>query len=261
MSNNWNMRPSRVLKKLRAGKTAFSTKLNLTDSRGAELAAMSGFDCLWTCQEHVPNDFKVVENQIMAAKIYDCDTVCRVPKGSYSDFIRPFELDASGIMVPHVMSLKEAQEIVRMTRFHPIGRRPLDGGNTDGKFTRVPVDKYLEQSNTERFIILQIEDPEPLEELEEIAALPGYDILFFGPADFSHSIGDPGNFDNPLVVETKIRIAELAKKHGKFAGTVGTTDNFEELVDIGYSFINIGADVRALIEYYDKITGKLGIRE
>jgi len=253
MRSEWKMRESKVLRKLRAGKIALCTKTNLSDPRAVEIAAMSGFDCVWTCQEHIGNDYRVIQEQILAAKAHDCDLVCRVPKGSYSDCIRPLELDATGIMIPHVMSLQEAKDIVKTTRFHPVGRRPLDGGNADGKYCQVPLKEYLEQSNRERFVILQIEDPEPLDELEAIAALDGYDMLFFGPGDFTHSIGDPGNFSNPLVQETRKRIAETANKHGKIAGTVGSLANYKELVDMGYRFINIGADVCALTAAYTEI--------
>ena len=74
-------------------------------------------------------------------------------------------------MVPHLMSLEEAKQIVYYTKFHPIGRRPLDGGNMDGKFCLIPPEEYLKQANQERFVVVQIEDPEPLPELEEICAL------------------------------------------------------------------------------------------
>lgn len=251
------LRPSRVLSKLRAGKTALGTKLNLADSRAAEIAASSGFDCIWTCQEHVGNDYSVIQNQILAAKVWDCDTVCRVPKGSYSDYVKPLELDATGIMVPHLMSAEEARNIVKMTRFHPVGRRPLDGGNADGLYCKIPQAEYLEHSNKEKFIILQIEDPEPLAELDEIASVEGYDMLFFGPGDFSHSIGDPGNFANPQVLDARKRIAETAAEYGKFAGTVGSLANVTELIDMGYNFINIGADVIFLVEGYKKIISTL----
>ncbi len=246
MQTKWKMRASRVLRKLRGGEVALCTKMNLADPRVAEIIAMSGFDCLWTCQEHVGNDYRTIQELILAAKVYDCDVLCRVPKGGYSDYIRPLELDAAGIMVPHLMNLQEAKEIVKTTRFYPVGRRPLDGGNADGKYCRVPISEYIEQSNCERFVVLQIEDPEPLDELEEIAALDGYDMLFFGPGDFSHSIGDPGNFANPLLLETQKRVAAVANKHGKFAGTVGSLGNYRELVEMGYRFISIGADVCAL---------------
>ena len=253
MKSEWKMRESKVLRKLRSGEVALCTKMNLADPRAFEIAAMSGVDCLWTCQEHIGNDYRSIQEQVLATKAHDCDLLCRVPKGCYSNYIRPLELDATGIMVPHIMSLEEAKETVKITRFHPVGRRPLDGGNADGKYCQVPLLEYLEQSNRERFVILQIEDPEPLAELDAIAALGGYDVLLFGPGDFTHSIGDPGNFDNPLVHKARKKIAETAVKHGKIAGTVGGLGNYQELVDMGYRFISIGADVCALTAAYAEI--------
>ena len=243
------MRSSRVLRKLRSGGIATSFKLNLADARAAEIAAMSGFDCIWTCMEHTPNDWAVIEKQILAGKAYDVDTVVRVSRGGYSDYIRPLEADAAGIMVPHIMSIKQAEEVVRMTRFHPIGRRPLDGGNADGDYCLMPLVDYCEKANRERFVILQIEDPEPMEELEAIASLDGYDMLFFGPADFSQGLGALGEWNHPAISDARKRIAEACVSAGKYAGTVGNPANVQELVDMGYRFINIGADVLGLSQY------------
>lgn len=248
------MRESRVLNKLRAGHIVYASKINLADSRAVEIAAMvSGMDCLWTDMEHVANDWAVVEKQILTAKAYGVDLMVRVSRGSYSELVKPLELDAAGILVPHVMSLEDAKKIVYHTKFHPLGRRPIDGGNADGLYTNIAMADYMEQANRHRFNILQIEDPEPLEELEQMIALPGLDIIFFGPGDFSQGIGEPGNFNHPLIAQTRKRIADLAQKHGKFAGTVGSIGNLQELVDEGYRFISIGADVVGLSEYYNQL--------
>ena len=248
-----NMRRSKTLELLRAGKTVISTKCNTSDPRVVEIAAMMGFPCIWVDTEHTANDYFVTEKQIMAAKMYDADVLVRIPRGSYSEYIRPLELDAAGIMVPHVMSVEEAKEIVRMTRFHPIGRRPVDGGNADAKYCMVPTHEYTQQANDQRFVILQIEDPEAMEQIDEIAALEGFDMLFFGPADYSHAIGVPGQMDHPEVVAGFRRVAEAAKKHGKFAGTVGTKANAAERLAMGYQFMNIGADVVALDNYFKDV--------
>ena len=240
------MRPSRLLRKLRAGQIAHSLKLNLADGRAAEIAGQCGADAVWLDLEHVPNSIHHVEDQIRAAKIYDCDALVRVERGSYSDLIRPFEMDASAIMVPHVMSADDAKEIAWRTRFHPIGRRPLDGGNADGQYCAIPVKDYIEQANRERMVIVQIEDPEAMEELEGISAVEGIDMIFFGPGDYSHAIGDPGNLNHPLVQEGYRRVAGVALKHGKFAGTVGPASMLQGFVDMGYRYFNTGADVTAL---------------
>lgn len=243
------MRDSRVLKKLRAGEIVNCFKLNLCDAEVAELVAMAGFDCLWIDREHLAQDWALVKAQNWAAKAYNSDVMVRVPRGSYSDYIKPLELDATGILVPHIMSLKDAQNVIHYTRFHPVGRRPIDGGNADGAYTNLDFTEYLKQANDQRFVVLQIEDPEPLDELEAIAELDGYDMLFFGPGDFSQGIGAPGEWNHPLLIETRKRVAEVARKYGKFAATTGSIQNVNELVDMGYQFISIGADVIGLSTY------------
>jgi 4-hydroxy-2-oxoheptanedioate aldolase len=257
MNQRGIMRPSRVLAKLRNGQVVVTFKTNLDSSRVVEIAAMAGFDCVWTCMEHVPNDFSLIERQINAAKAWDVDVMVRVARGSYSDYIRPLELDAAGIMVPHIMSLEDARSVVRMTRFHPIGRRPVDGGNADGQYCAVDFREYLKQANEQRFVCVQIEDPEPLADLDAIAALDGIDIIFFGPGDFSHGIGAPGVWDHPALVEARQRVAKAALAHGKVAGTVGNPGNLKDLIALGYRFINLGADVIAMDDYCRKMVSSL----
>ena len=252
------MRSSQVLAKLRAGEVVSCVKSNLADPRVVEIAALSGFDCVWVCMEHVPNTLHDVENQVRAAKMLDVDTVVRVPRGSYSDLIRPLEMDAAGIMVPHVMSAEDARQIVWQTRFHPVGRRPIDGGNADGAYCMIPGPEYIRQANEQRFVIVQIEDPEPLDELEQIAEIEGIDMLFFGPGDFSQGIGTPCQFDNPKIEATCRRIAEVARRHGKFAGTTASLDNLQEKVDMGYQFLCVGADVLALTESFTRTVAAFG---
>lgn len=257
------MRNSRVLRIMREGGVAVSTKCNFSDPREAELAAACGFDCIWIDLEHVPASITTVGEFVRAAKIYDCDILTRVSRGSYSDLIRPLEADSTGIMVPHLMSLEDAKKIVYYTKFYPVGRRPVDGGNSDAGYVCNDMEGYIRQANEQRFVIVQIEDPEPMAELEEICALPGIDMIFFGPADYSQGIGKPFQFGCSEMTEARQRIAETARRHGKFAGTVGGPENFENLTQMGYQFINIGADVEALYTYYDshlKTLGKIRTR-
>jgi 4-hydroxy-2-oxoheptanedioate aldolase len=249
------MRESVVLKKLRAGKVVSCFKHNFSDSRIVEVAALCGFDCLWLCLEHVPNNWSVIEAQVLAAKTQNVDTVVRISRGAYSDYIKPLEMDATGIMVPHVMSAADARQVARTTRFHPVGRRPVDGGNADAAFCFVEFKSYLQQANDQRFVIIQIEDPEPLEELDEIAAVPGIDMLFFGPADFSHAIGAPGEWDDPRITAARKMVADTALRHHKFAGTVGSLETLDSLVALGYQFINLGSDVQGLGQHCQRLAG------
>jgi 4-hydroxy-2-oxoheptanedioate aldolase len=245
-----SLRPNRILQKLRQGGVVSCTKLNLSDPRVVEIAALAGFDCVWLDTEHVPNSVRDIEHGVRAAQAYGIDAVVRVPRGSYSDLIRPLEMDAAGIMVPHVMSAEDARGITRQARFHPIGMRALDGGNADGAYCRVDLATYLEHANTQKLVIAQIEDPQAVEALDDIAQVEGIDMLFFGPGDYSHALGVPGKFDDPRIAEARQRIAEAATRHGKFAGTVGGPATLDQLTALGYRFISTGADVVGLGNYF-----------
>lgn len=250
------MRESRVLQKLRAGKNVSCIKINLCNAQVTEMAALAGFDSVWVDQEHIGQDWSVLNSQVWSTKAHNADLLVRVPRGSYSDLVKPLEMDATGIMVPHVMSAKDAESIVRMTRFHPQGLRAIDGGNADGAYTNLDFNEYLQQANRERFVILQIEDPEPLKDLDAIAALPGYDMLFFGPGDFSQGIGKPGDWNHPELIKARKMVAEVANKHGKFAGTTGGVDRLDEFLSMGYQFVSVGADVVGLSAYFHSLVDK-----
>lgn len=256
---NFSMRPSRVLKKLRNGEIAYCAKNNYRDPRLVALLAAYGFDCVWSCREHVPNSIDVLEEEVLAAKVHGADLLCRVERGSYSDYIKPLELDASGIMVPHIMSAADAMQVVSFTRFPPMGRRACDGGNSDALFCNVPFTEYLKTANRERFVILQIEDPEAVNELDAIAAVDGYDMLFFGPGDYSVSIGVPGQLDHPEVMRVRKLVAKTAEKYGKFAGTVGNLGNRKDLIDMGYKFINVAGTVGILNKGLREAVESIGI--
>ena len=251
-----NYRKNRIIEKLKANQLVTSLKVNCTDSIPVEIACMCGVDCIWLDMEHCAADYNEIGKQILAAKAHGAEVIVRTPRGAYSNVTRPLELDASGVMVPHVMGLEDAKQVVYDTKFHPIGRRPIDGGNADGKYGLLSVEDYIRYSNEEKLTIIQIEDIEALEQVEEIAKLEGIDMLFFGPADFSQSIGEPTNIGNERTLAAKRKVAEVARANGKFAGTVGDPSNVKQLYDMGYRFINLGADVDGLCMYFADVMEK-----
>jgi len=240
------MRRSLVLEKLRNNEPVWCAKTNLTDPNVVEIMGYLGIHCVWICMEHGPINFESVHNHVRAAKMMDMDTVIRVAKGSYSDLIRPFEMDATGIMVPHCMSGQEAAEIVRMTRFQPIGRRAWDGGNSDGPFCMRPPEEYLTFANQQRFVIAQIEDKEAVACMEDIVATDNIDVFFLGPGDLSHSYGVPGQFTHPLVQEAIDKLAALCKQYGRCWGLPCPPENAPAMIEKGARFLAAGSDVTSL---------------
>jgi 4-hydroxy-2-oxoheptanedioate aldolase len=82
-------------------------------------------------------------------------------------------------------------------------------------------------------------------------------MILFGPGDFSHAIGFPGETEHPKVQDARRRVLEACKKHNKFAGTVANMSNVNDLLKMGFNFLNVGADVIALMQYFTQITEKL----
>jgi 4-hydroxy-2-oxoheptanedioate aldolase len=249
------LRPSRILRELRNGQNSTVLKLNMNDPRIVELAGLAGASAVWLCNEHVPNDWLNLEHQIRAAKLYDMDTIVRVNKGGYSEYVKPFECDATGIMVPHIISADEARNVVDMVRCRPLGSKALDAGNMDGLFCQVPLTDYAHHCNTEKFVILQIESPEALEVVDEIAAVPGYDMLLFGAGDFSHRVGKLGQATHPEVVAARKKVAAAALKHGKYPAVASLFGQKDQLMEEGTRVFTLGADVLELGSAFKKLVG------
>ena len=250
------MHKSIVLEKLRNDEPVWCAKTNLTDPNVVEIFGALGIHCVWLCTEHVPINIETVHNQVRTAKMMGMDAMVRVEKGGYSDLIKPFEMDATGIMVPHCMSGEEAAEIVRTTRFQPVGRRPVDGGNSDGPFCMRPAAEYMAFANAERFVIAQIEDKEAVDCMEEIVATDGIDCFFLGIGDLSHSYGVPGQFQHPLVTAAADKLAALCKQYHRHWGMPGSPDTAPELIEKGARFLAAGADVIAIIEHFKAMRAK-----
>lgn len=247
------LRPSRVLRELRAGQNSTILKLNLGDPRIVELAGLAGASAVWLCNEHVPNDWLNLEHQIRAAKLYDMDTIVRVSKGSYTDYVKPFECDATGIMVPHITSAEEARSVVDMVRCRPLGSKALDGGNMDGLFCQAALSDYAQHCNTEKFVILQIESPEALAVVDDIAAVPGYDMLLFGAGDFSHRIGKLGQATCTETVAARKQVHAAAMKHGKYVAVASLFGQKDQLLREGGRVFTLGADVLELGAAFHKM--------
>lgn len=246
------MNSSKLVNRLQNGEIVFTAKINTSCPRVAAIATQSGFSCLWLDMEHVPSTISQIEKQVYAAKSEGAEVIVRVPRGSYSDLIQPLELGATGIMVPHVLTADEAAALVRQVKFHPIGCRALDGGNADNCFGSLGTLEYIQQANQNTLLILQIEDPQAIQHVDKIAAIPGVDMLFFGPGDFAHALGIPGEYNDPRILEARDQLVQSTRRHGKLAGTVSLGNDISHLINQGFQLINIAADVAELRQGFKK---------
>jgi 4-hydroxy-2-oxoheptanedioate aldolase len=248
------MLESKVLNKLRSGGLVLCTTSIFNDPGIVEMVGLIGFDCVWLCREHFWANDETLATLVLAARSAGMDSMIRIEKENYYSIPRLLEMGAKGIMVPHVTSADQARQIVKAAKFSPVGRRGVTGAGADSGWMSIEFKEYLKFSNKETFIVLQIEDPEAINNIEEIASVPGYDILFVGPADLSVSMGIPADFENKEIWKVIEKVGKAANKYGKFAGTPSLYPEYaKKLIDLGLLFFTAGSDVQFLRESFLKL--------
>jgi 4-hydroxy-2-oxoheptanedioate aldolase len=253
------MRESKVKKKLAANQAALILTLHFTDANVFELASLMGFDCLWFDMEHHAHNMETAQNMIRAARVGKSDVVVRPAKGEFMRLGRMLEAGANGILYPRCDNAAEAAEVVKWSKFPPLGKRGVDGGNPDMPYCSMPLDKYVKLANEQTFVIVQVEEPDSLENVEEMLAVEGVDGVFLGPGDFSSIGGFPGQINHPKIEAAMERIAKAAKKTGKHWGRpAASPEDAQRYMAMGARLIAHSADLLLLKEGFENMQRTFG---
>ena len=206
-----------------------------------------GYDAVWFDQEHCGVTIAQIEDAARAARGVGLDSFVRLYAADYSEVMKPLEAGAGGVMAAQVRSAQETADVVRWAKFHPLGMRGLNSTGVDGRYGTIPVLEYMKRANAETFIAIQIERVEAVDEVEKIAAVPGVDVLFVGPADLSQSLGVPGEPDHPKMWAAIERVAKAAKTAGiHWAILPRNADYAKRCVALGCRMVSCGLDVWTL---------------
>lgn len=212
----------------------------------AEIAAGSGLDWVLIDGEHSPNGLESILAQLQAVAAYPVSPVVRVPFGDTVVIKQFLDLGVQNLLVPMVDSAEQAAEIVRAVRYPTGGVRGV--GSSLARASRWNrVEDYLADASSTISLLVQIESAAAVAAVDAIAATPGVDGLFVGPADLAASMGYLGQQSHPEVVE-----AVLASiRAGVAAGVPVGVNAFvpaaaERYLDAGASFVAVGADVALL---------------
>jgi 4-hydroxy-2-oxoheptanedioate aldolase len=243
------MRYSRVKKRWAQGRPVLATVAHFTDPSSAELIGLMGIDCLWIDLEHQPMTIADAAAIMRAARVADMDVMARPAKREFMRTARLLEAGASLIMYPRCESAEEARELVRHTKFPPLGERGFFSASPDNPYSTMRMGDYLKRANEETTLIAQIESPSAVALSQGIAEVDGVDMLFFGPGDYSLAAGVPGEFQSPRVREAMAETCRQAKAAGKRFGTlVGSLEQAKEVLDLGASLVCYGGDLHFVRE-------------
>lgn len=249
------MRNSKTLAKIRAGKPVRMCVLGHFIPGYVAMAAKFGYDCIWVDAEHRTFSEREIQALLGYFHQFDIDCMLRPPTLEKSRLYRYLEDGATGLMIPHVSTAEKAKTLVDAVKFPPIGDRGLDGYGQDAGFIW-PGDEFVDHSNRETFLVVQIETPEAVANADAIAAVEGVDIMFVGPGDLGLRIN---RTDTTLTIaEAYESVAAAAAKHGKAWGAPGISlDNMKEIRSKGAQLIAHGGDTIALLNMLKERSAEL----
>lgn len=241
------MRRSKILAKIRSGQVARVCSLGNPIMFYPAVAAHFGFDGIWLDAEHRTWEPREADAMLAQHHAADIDCLYRPPTKEKNALYRLLEDGASGLMIPHVSTPEEARALVQAVKFPPMGDRGFCGGGRDADYWIGKPADYTEQANRETFLMVQIETPQALENVEAIAAVPGVDLLFLGPGDISLRLGCTPAVSDPVMIEVQKKLNAACVKHGKAWGRpVGTLADVRALIALGARLVAYGSEFGAV---------------
>ncbi len=217
----------------------------------ARIAKTCGFDTLYVDVEHSSFSLDSTSQICMAALEVGITPFVRVPSNGPEYVARVLDGGAMGVIAPHIRSAQEAADVVRHAKFPPLGDRSAGGPLVQYQFRNFPIAHANEVVNEATMVVVMMETKAALESVEEIAAVPGVDLLFIGTNDLCCELGIAGQFGHAMVRGAYARTIAACRKHGKhvgIGGLAGRPDLIGEFVGQGARYVSTGSDLSFLLD-------------
>ena len=238
---------------LRAGQPKVGLFLNAHSPTVAEQLAHTGYDWLLVDTQHGPMDGERLSAMLCAVGSGGAKSLVRV--GGYDDragIQQSLDLGADGVLVPYINTAAEARAAVSCARYPTAGTRsvyfPQRSTNKDGLLG------YVGGANKNVIVALQVETKSCIDNIEEIAAVPGVDILFLGQNDLCMSMGlferyeFPHMYTSPELGAATDKLVASAKKNNVALGVfLFGTGRVQEFLNKGFPFVSVGNDLHHVL--------------
>lgn len=225
------------------GETTFGTWLSTGSPVVAEACGRAGFDWLVIDTEHGMSTETTLLGQLYAIGTTAATALVRIERSDRLRVSRALDMGAGGLVVPRVDSADDVRQALDWMRFPPEGQRGIALGGRGQGFGQVG-HADIGTLNDVVLGVFQIENAAAVADSPAIAALPGADVLFVGPADLSHALGVPGRFDDPTYLDAVRTVVAAAEAHGKATGIlIYDRAVIARHLELGFRFIGLGSDL------------------
>jgi 2-keto-3-deoxy-L-rhamnonate aldolase RhmA len=235
-----------VIEKARSGDPALGTFVFEFATNGiGRLAAGAGAEFVLYDAEHTGWSWETLGRLVATTRPTGVPSWIRVPSAFDRTFVsRALDVGASGVMAPMVASAAVAERLVDWAKYPPDGSRGAAFGVAHDDYRAGDNVATMRRANSDNVVICQIETVEGLEAVEQIAAVPGVDVLWVGHFDLTNSMGIPGRFDHPDYLAALDRVAKAAATSGKIAGFMPTSiEQATDLIGRGYTLLAYSGDL------------------
>lgn len=233
-------------RRLNAGELLIGTIVTLPEPAVAEILVEAGFDWLFVDTEHATFGPSGAQDLLRAAGDR-CACVVRVPSGDDVWIKKVLDSGACGVIVPQVHTATLAEQVVRASKYPPVGARGVGVARAQGYGMHVR--EYLDRANDDTAVIVQVESAEGVGNAQAIASVPGIDSIFIGPFDLAASLGHMAEPTHPEVREAMSEVRAACLRAGKKLGIFGVdAAAVEPFLADGYTLIAVSADTLLLAE-------------
>jgi 2-dehydro-3-deoxyglucarate aldolase/4-hydroxy-2-oxoheptanedioate aldolase len=251
---------NRVKQALREGKVQLGTNFShIASPEIVRILAAAGFHWAFVDTEHGVFNPESLFQICKTSQLVGFTPILRVTSLEYDLVARALDLGAHGVIFPRVEEPGLLEQAVSWTKFPPLGIRGygLVGPHLD--YEKVTIPQGIEQMNRETLVVLQIETKKALEARDELLSIPGIDAVMVGPADLSISLGVPGEFQHPKMVEAMEAIRDSCVARGIFPGTQTRTVELAQFwKERGMKFLGCSGETTMRYDRAVQISSALG---
>jgi 2-keto-3-deoxy-L-rhamnonate aldolase RhmA len=232
--------------KLHADQPVYGIWSTLPSPDITEMAVASGLDWVAIDAEHGSFDWRTIEAHIRATVRSSTVLLIRVSELNISLFKRSLDIGADGVAVPFISTADQMRRAVAYAQFPPRGLRAVGGDRATGWGQCFA--EHVAEADDNVLVLPNLETIEAASNLDQILEVPGTDVYFFGPADFSASAGHAGHWEGPGVAAALLAMKDRIRAAGKHCGIIATSvEDLHRRREQGFRMIGIGVDSGLLI--------------
>lgn len=237
--------------RVEAGETVYGMATVFASMDSAEVVGNHpAVDWVWIDGEHGAFDLEVIR-QMAAVIPEDTAALARIPGHHPREVDRVLDAGADGVIIPFLPRVdgpgvvEDCRMFVEAAYYPPEGNRGASGLQAGAQFG-LEAEEYFETINDRVFVMLQVETPEMVENIDEIAQIEGLDCLLVGPFDLSFQLSDPENFESAEFQDAVDAVLDASQRHGVAPGYWVGDEDEEAFVDEGWQVLSLGGDANLL---------------